>query len=68
MLKNAKLNAVTIILLMCVSGCTNIHVIDSFCLTAKPITVTKKELNQCLSEETIRQIDNYNQEIEYRCR
>jgi hypothetical protein len=35
-------------------------------LWAKPITITQEEYDS-MSEETFRQIDNFNQEFEERC-
>lgn len=40
--------------------------VNNLCLWANPITITGSELNS-LSEETLRQIDNFNQEFEERC-
>ena len=40
--------------------------VDNLCLWASPITITEKELNE-ISEETLRQIYNYNEELEARC-
>lgn len=55
------------ILMMCVSGCvTNTRVIDSFCVWAKPITITKTELNS-ISNETLIQLDNFNRHYEQLC-
>jgi len=36
------------------------------CLWANPITISQEEYNT-ISEETFRQIDNFNQELEERC-
>jgi hypothetical protein len=47
------------------AGCKNTSV-NNLCLWANPITITQSELNS-LSEETLRQIDNFNQEFEERC-
>ena len=55
-----------IILLLLESGCKNISV-DSFCLWANPITVSQEEFDK-ISEETLRQIDNFNQEVEEHCK
>ena len=52
-------------LLLFASGCTNTSA-NSFCLWAKPITITENELNS-LTEETLRQIDDFNQEFEEHC-
>ena len=54
-----------IALMLCVQGCTNTHV-DSFCMWAHPITITEQELNT-ISEYTLREIDNYNQNYEKLC-
>ncbi len=53
------------ILLLLESGCKNISV-DSFCLWASPISVSQEEFDK-MSEETLRQIDNFNQEVEEHC-
>ncbi len=53
------------ILLLLESGCKNISV-DSFCLWVNPITVSQEEFDK-ISEETLRQIDNFNQEFEGYC-
>jgi len=63
--KNAKKIAVMMILLLFASGCANTSA-NSFCLWAKPITVSQEEYDQ-MSDETFRQIDNFNQEFEARC-
>jgi hypothetical protein len=39
---------------------------ESFCLWANPITISQEEYDT-MSEETFRQIDNFNQEFEERC-
>ncbi len=52
-------------LLLCVSGCKNTSA-NSFCLWANPITLSQEEYDK-ISEETFRQIDNFNQEVEKRC-
>lgn len=57
--------AVMTIFLLFASGCKNTSG-NSFCLWAKPITITQKEYDT-ISEETFRQIDNFNQEFEERC-
>jgi hypothetical protein len=54
-----------IIFLLLSAGCVNTSV-NNLCLWANPITITESELNS-LSEETFRQIDNFNQEFEERC-
>jgi hypothetical protein len=53
------------ILLLFASGCKNTYV-DSFCLWANPITVSQEEFDK-MDEETLRQIDNLNQEFERHC-
>ena len=56
------------ILALLESGCKNTSASNqSFCLWASPITITQNELNS-LTEETLRQIDDFNQEIEERCK
>jgi len=47
------------------TGCKNTSV-NNLCLWANPITITESELDS-LSEETLRQIDNFNAEFEERC-
>jgi hypothetical protein len=54
-----------IIFLLLSAGCKSTSV-NNLCLWANPITITKSELDS-LSEETLRQIDNFNQEFEERC-
>lgn len=63
--KKGKLSAKMMILLLLNNACTNTYV-NNLCLWANPITITHSELNS-LSEETLRQIDNFNQEFEERC-
>ncbi len=53
------------ILLLLESGCKNTYV-DSFCLWANPITINQEEFDK-MSEETLRRIDNFDQEFEERC-
>ena len=53
------------IFLLLESGCKNTSA-NSFCLWAKPIIITEEEFNS-LTEETLRQIDNFNQEFEEHC-
>lgn len=55
-----------IVTLLLLNACANTSV-DNFCLWAKPITINKQELEGAMSMETLRQIDNYNQEWEIRC-
>jgi hypothetical protein len=55
-----------IIFLLLNAGCVNTQ-LDNFCLWANPIMITKMENEKLLSENTLRQIDNYNQEFEERC-
>lgn len=54
-------------LLLCLllPGCVTVRS-DSFCLWANPITITKQELSS-LSDYTLREIDNYNQNYETLC-
>jgi hypothetical protein len=47
------------------AGCKSTSV-NNLCLWANPITITESELNS-LSEETLRQIDNFNAEFEEKC-
>ncbi len=67
-----------IILARFVIACVASPVADSFCLWATPITITNAELdcsqkvtddevNYCMSEETLRQIDNYDQTYVKKC-
>lgn len=51
--------------MMSVVGCQNMSE-NSYCLNLKPITITEIELNN-LSDSTLRQIDNFNQEYEAIC-
>ena len=64
-LKRGKLIVGIIAFLLLNAGCKNTSV-NNLCLWANPITITQSELNS-LSEETLRQIDNFNQEFEERC-
>jgi len=64
-LKRGKLIVGMIAFLLLNAGCKNTSV-NNLCLWANPITITQSELNS-LSEETLRQIDNFNQEFEERC-
>jgi len=64
-LKRGKLIAGMIAFLLLSAGCKNTSV-NNLCLWANPITITESELN-LLSKETLRQIDNFNQEFEERC-
>ncbi len=63
--KRGRKFAGMIALLLFVTGCTSTSA-NSFCLWANPITVTQEELDK-LSEETLRQIDNFNEEYRDRC-
>ena len=65
-LKRGKLIVGMIAFLLLNTGCKNTSV-NNLCLWANPITITQSELN-FLSEETLRQIDNFNQEFEERCK
>jgi hypothetical protein len=64
-LRKGKLIVGMIIFLLLSAGCKNTSV-NNLCLWANPITINESELNS-LSEETLRQIDNFNQEFEERC-
>ena len=64
-LRRGKLIVGMIAFLLLNAGCKNTSV-NNLCLWANPITITQSELNS-LSEETLRQIDNFNQEFEERC-
>jgi len=64
-LERGKLIVGMIAFLLLSAGCKNTSV-NNFCLWANSITITKSELNY-LSEETLRQIDNFNAEFEERC-
>lgn len=55
-----------LVLMMFVTGCKNTPV-NNVCLWLKPITVTEKERTKLLTEETLRQIYNLNEEFEARC-
>lgn len=52
--------------MMFVVACQNLVVTDSFCLWAEHIRLTKEEINT-LSDFSLRQINNFNQEIEVQC-
>lgn len=54
-----------IVLIPFVNACQSISV-GNFCIWYKPITLTELEFN-IMSEETLRQIDNINQEYENQC-
>jgi len=54
------------ILLLLEGGCTATP-LNNFCLWANPIMITKAENESLLSENTLRQIDDYNSEWEERC-
>jgi len=64
-LERGKLIVGMIAFLLLNAGCKNTSA-NNLCLWANPITITESELNS-LSEETLRQIDNFNQEFEERC-
>ena len=64
--KIGKCNAIGMIFLLLGSGCANSPV-DSFCLWSNPIFITEEERETLLSEETLRQIDNFNQEYLEQC-
>jgi len=64
-LRKGKLVAGMIIFLLLNAGCKSTSA-NNLCLWANPITITESEFNS-LSEETLRQIDNFNQEFEERC-
>ncbi len=64
-LKRGSLIVGMIAFLLLSAGCKSTSV-NNLCLWANPITITKSELDS-LSEETLRQIDNFNQEFEERC-
>ena len=56
------------ICLLFVSGCkSSPEIIDSLCLSLRPIIITEEELNEKLTDETLRQIDNFNQEWVTKC-
>lgn len=52
-------------LLLLSAGCKNISA-NNLCLSLNPITITKEEFDT-ISEETLRQIDNFNQEVKENC-
>jgi len=64
-LRKGRLIVGMIIFLLLSAGCKNTSV-NNLCLWANPITITQSEVN-FLSEETLRQIDNFNQEFEEEC-
>jgi len=58
---------ILLILTICLTGCvTNTKYVDSFCLWATPITLTKHEV-ATMSIESLRQIDVFNTVYETRC-
>lgn len=63
-------NKITKILLVLISflfvSCNSQRLVGSFCLWAKPITLTESDLDK-ISTETLRQINNYNKELETQC-
>ena len=64
-LRKGRLIVGMIIFLLLSAGCKNTSV-NNLCIWANPITITQSEVN-FLSEETLRQIDNFNQEFEEEC-
>lgn len=54
------------ILMMSISGCQSTPVIDSFCLWAKPISLTKEEI-RTMTDHSKRQIDNFNRIYDKKC-
>ena len=65
-LRKGAITAVNLILILLEGGCVNTQS-DNFCLWANPILITKEENEKLLSENTLRQIDDYNSEWEMRC-
>ena len=65
-LKKDVIAAASLISLLLEGGCVNTP-LDNFCLWANPILITEEENEKLLSESTLRQIDDYNQEWEIRC-
>jgi hypothetical protein len=55
--------------LMLIGGCVNLPAKNdvAYCLWATPITVSEKEYSSCLTDETKRQIDNYDQIYKRKC-
>ena len=67
MLRKGIINALMIALLLFASACLGTVATDNFCLWAKPISLLPDEINNCLSEESLRQIDNINNEYDIQC-
>ena len=66
-LKKGVFGVCMIVIALLSSGCVATGgTIDSFCLWAKPITITDHELKM-LSMETLRELDDFNQEWQIRC-
>lgn len=55
-----------IVLMLFVVGCQNMSETNSYCLDLKPITISEIDLNN-LSDSTLREIDNFNQEYKASC-
>lgn len=55
-----------IVLMLFATGCQNMSE-NSLCLNLRPITINEFEYNN-MSENTLRQIDNFNQEFEEICK
>lgn len=52
-------------MILLLNACKTIYV-SNFCLWASPIIITREELTS-LSDGTLRQIDNLNQEYQIQC-
>lgn len=64
--KKGKLKGLMIVLILFATGCQNMSE-NSLCLNLRPITIDEFEHNN-MSENTLRQIDNFNQEFEEICK
>jgi hypothetical protein len=56
-----------ILTILFVSACKNLQGQTNLCTTFKPITITEEERVQLISIDTLRQIDDFNQEWIIRC-
>lgn len=53
--------------MMCAQGCAHtLEKTDSFCIWAKPITISNDEF-ELMSEDTLIQLDNFNRHYEQLC-
>ena len=66
-LKKGAVLVAKIALMLLEGGCAATSYND-FCLWANPILITEEENEKLLSENTLRQIDDYNSEWKERCK